>query len=251
MRCARLWHFRKCHTELWAARRQTVARIRRLSLESGGAFGAARGDEVGRKGEKAGETGVEGEAGGYADPSESEANQIEDGAEIILARNALCGGKIRVGGEQMMTARHGITPEQIEDDGDEDIGGIEKHGGGALTRLAEIGGENSGGKWDGSDAEEEEEIENQEHVVGALDVIVEAVVIDPHDADECETDQEGKVKGPIGQELARKRAAGRRRNLDVEDQQRDGDGEDAVGEGFDARGFRGQWRPPVCERESN
>ena len=73
MRCARLWHFRKCHTELWAARRQGGKKIRRLSLESGGAgaFGAARGDEVGREGEKAGETGVEGEAGGDADPSES------------------------------------------------------------------------------------------------------------------------------------------------------------------------------------
>ena len=161
------------------------------------------------------------------------------------------GGKIRVGGEQMMTARHGITPKQIEDDGDEDIGSIEKNGGGALARLAEIGGKNSGGKWDGSDAEEQQEIENQEQIIGALDVSEEAVVIDPHDADESETDQEGKVKGPIGQELARKRAAGRRRNLDVEDQQRDGDGEDAVGEGFDARGFRGQWRPQVCERESN
>lgn len=101
MRCARLWHFRKCHTERGVAGRKAFTKNRRLSLESGGAgaFGAARGDEVGREGEEAGEAGVEGEAGGDADPSESEANQIEDGAEIILARNALRGGKIRVGGE--------------------------------------------------------------------------------------------------------------------------------------------------------
>ena len=208
-------------------------------MESGGASGAASGNEVGREGEEAGEGGVEGEAGGDADPGESEADQIKDGAEVILARNALRGGEIRVGGEEMMVAGSGVPPERVENDGDEDIGGIEKHGGGALARLAEIGGEDSGGKRNGSDAEKEKKIENEEQIIGTLDVGEEAVMIDPHDADEGEADDEGNVKGPVGEELAAQRRGARRGDLDIEDQKRDGDGENAVGEGFDASGFRG------------
>ena len=222
-------------------------------MKSGGAgaFGAARGDEVGREGEEAGEAGVEGEARGHINPGETEADQIEKGAENVLARDAVSGGEIRVGGEKMMIAGGGIAPEQVERDGDVEISCAEKYGGGALTRLAEVRSEDCGGKRNGGDAEKKKEIQNHENVVGALDVIEEAVVIDPHDADECEADDEGKIERPLDEELVRERAAGRRRNFDVEDQKCDSDGEDAVGEGFDARGFRGQWRPQVCERESN
>ena len=96
-----------------------------------------------------------------------------------------------------MIAGSGIAPEKVEEGGDEDIGGIEKHGGGALARLAEIGGKNRGRKRNGSDAEEEKKIENEEQIIGTLDVGEEAVMIDPHDADKGETNDKRDVKRPI------------------------------------------------------
>jgi hypothetical protein len=47
----------------------------------------------------------------------------------------------------------------------------------------------------------------------------QAVMVDPHDADESETDEERKVRGPLAQQLLAKISAASARHLDLENQQ--------------------------------
>jgi hypothetical protein len=71
-----------------------------------------------------------------------------------------------------------------------------------------------------------------------------AVMVDPHDAYECEADEEGEIRRPLAQELAGEIGYVVARDFDFEDEQRDGDGEYAVRKSLKACGFSGQRRVP-------
>src|SRR5207248_6595002 len=74
--------------------------------------------------------------------------------------------------------------------------------------------------------------------VRALDVVEQAMVVDPHDADEGEADDKRDVSRPLAQQQRRQRHLADVtfvRNLEFQHQQRDGDGKNAVRKSFDAR----------------
>jgi hypothetical protein len=54
------------------------------------------------------------------------------------------------------------------------------------------------------------------------------MMVHPHDADKREADDERNIRGPLSQKLSRQLRSTRRRNLDLQDQQRDGDREYAI-----------------------
>src|ERR1700757_1702585 len=75
-----------------------------------------------------------------------------------------------------------------------------------------------------------------------MDVAENRVVMHPHDEDGEEAGDEGEIAGPELQQRFAQRgegcAAGRDwGNFQFEDQEGDGNGEDAVAEGFEAAGF--------------
>ena len=71
-------------------------------------------------------------------------------------------------------------------------------------------------------AEQQEEIGRHQHIVGVLDVREQAMVVDPHDADEKKAEQEAGVTRPLLRDSLPESQPFRRR-LQFEDQQRCGD----------------------------
>ena len=71
----------------------------------------------------------------------------------------------------------------------------------------------------------------------------EAVVVDPHDQDRAEAQEEGDSGWPEGEQGMDQLAAGvgiavgDDRDVEFEDEQGHGDAEDAIAESFDASGF--------------
>src|SRR5580698_10456365 len=61
------------------------------------------------------------------------------------------------------------------------------------------------------------------------------MVIDPHNPDEGETEDKGKIRGPLAQKLNGKISAAGSRNLDFQNEQSNGNGKNAVRESFDPR----------------
>jgi len=80
-----------------------------------------------------------------------------------------------------------------------------------------------------------------EEDVGAGDVADEGVVVNPHDEDGEETGDEADVVGPLVEKGFEELGVGggfaEFGGFEVEDEKSDGDGEDAVGEGFEAGSF--------------
>ncbi len=95
------------------------------------------------------------------------------------------------------------------------------------------------GKGTPGHAQEQQEVETDQAVVGAPYEAEEAMVVHPHHADVGEAGEEREVRRPESQQLRGQPAgsdlAG---DLDLEDQEGDRDGEDAVAEGFDPRRLR-------------
>src|SRR5580692_5161524 len=68
------------------------------------------------------------------------------------------------------------------------------------------------------------------------------MVIDPHNADEGETEDKSKIRGPLTEKLNGKISAAGGRNLDLQNQQSNGNGKNAVREGFDTCRFFFHWK---------
>src|SRR5215472_5681695 len=64
------------------------------------------------------------------------------------------------------------------------------------------------------------------------------MVVDPHDARKCKAQKESEVRRPLAPKRDSQGPLAGVRNLDIENQQRDGDGEHAVRKGFNASGLR-------------
>ena len=89
---------------------------------------------------------------------------------------------------------------------------------------------------------------SRKRVVDAGDHVEHAVVVRPHDEDRQEADDEGHVGRPVGEQLVPEGglAGVRGRHVQGEDEQRGGDGEDAVRERLDAAGLVDlERRPPA------
>lgn len=91
---------------------------------------------------------------------------------------------------------------------------------------------------DPDDAKQQYKVRGHEGIVGAAHVAEQPMVVDPHDADENEAEQKAAVGRPLGSESLPEGCRGGW-GLEFEHQQRGCDGEDAVGEGFNAAGFAG------------
>ena len=89
---------------------------------------------------------------------------------------------------------------------------------------------------DERDAEQEEDVDEEERPVDAAQLPQDGVVVDPDDPDRQEADGVADVRRPQPRELVREAVLAELRHLDVEDEQRRGDREDAVGERLEPRG---------------
>src|SRR5262249_44457831 len=134
-----------------------------------------------------------------------------------------------------------------KEDGDHQVEAVVESGGSARVCAREVGGEHSGGEGHNCDSEQQQQVDEEQPMIGAVDVGEDAVVVDPNDSGEEEAQQKCEVRRPLAQQLPRELSLRDRRDLDLEDQQRDGDGVYAVREGFDARSFgrHGCWRSAV------
>ena len=105
----------------------------------------------------------------------------------------------------------------------------------ALTGVVEVLAENGSGERQEGNAHEEEHVEHQEDMVSADEKLEEPVVIGPVDADHQEAQGVGAVGRPeIPERVGETLSALQMRNADLNNEQGDGDGEDAIAESFDA-----------------
>ena len=65
------------------------------------------------------------------------------------------------------------------------------------------------------------------------------MMVHPHDSDKSEADKKGHICRSLAGQGGEQVSCRRRRDLDIENEQRNGDGEYALRECFDACGFRG------------
>jgi hypothetical protein len=63
------------------------------------------------------------------------------------------------------------------------------------------------------------------------------MVVHPHDPDKSKAHQKSNIGGPGSREFPRQAIAAVMRHFEFEDQQRDGDGKNAIGERLDPRCF--------------
>ncbi|HEY4934806.1 MAG TPA: hypothetical protein VII23_24830 [Terriglobales bacterium] len=89
-------------------------------------------------------------------------------------------------------------------------------------------GQYRGGEGDDDHPEHQCEVDDQQHVIALLDVGEQAMMVDPHDADECKADEKRQVGRPLAQQLRGEISSVGTRHLDLQNQQSDGDGEYAV-----------------------
>jgi hypothetical protein len=188
----------------------------------------------GWQGEEDGEGEVDGQAQRDADPSESQADEVHEWSEGVLLRDVAGGGGERVIDEAM---GDGVAPQHIKEDGKHEVGAVVEDSGGARVHGREVDGKHGSGEGHNCDSEQQQQVHEEQPMIGAVDMREHAVMVDPHDSDEEEAQQKCEVRRPLAQQLAREISLRNRRDLDLEDEQRDGDGEYAVRESFDARSF--------------
>ena len=91
-----------------------------------------------------------------------------------------------------------MSPQDIEENGDDKVGCIEQQRGRPLVRPSEVRCQHSSRERHRRNAQQQE-VKNKERIVTALDMRKQAVMINPHDTDEREADDEGKVGRPLPQ----------------------------------------------------
>jgi len=78
--------------------------------------------------------------------------------------------------------------------------------------------QHGGGERNRAHAQQKEKVQKQKPVIRSLDVREQAVVVDPHNPDKCEAEDESKIRRPLTEKLQRKIAAPGSGDLDFQDQ---------------------------------
>ena len=87
-------------------------------------------------------------------------------------------------------------------------------------------------------------VECNQPIVLLVDQGKQSMVIEPHDTNRHEARQKGEIRRPeVQQRISKYTLSSLRRNTDLENQQRNRDGEHAVAEGFDTSRFIGRVIP--------
>src|SRR5215472_13693448 len=146
--------------------------------------------------EKACESEADADARGYTDKGRAEGHCVHHGAKTVLPGNAGYDIGIMVLDQQSASMR-GITPEHVEKDRDDDkataVNGCRCPG----LAVANIFRYKSCRERDDCDPHQQQAIQHEESLVGALDVLEETVMIDPHDQDRQETRHISKISWPL------------------------------------------------------
>src|SRR5579863_9066813 len=130
-----------------------------------------------------------------------------------------------------------ISPQEVEEDGNDEIGSVIQNRRHPLIALAEMLRQHGRRKRNRSYTQQKKKVQKQKRIIRSLDVSEQAMVIDPHNPDEGETKDKGKIRGPLPEKLDGELSAASSRNLDFQNQQSNSNGKNAVREGFDARRF--------------
>ena len=118
--------------------------------------------------------------------------------------------------------------EEEKAEGDDDHGdGVKGDGEGLDLLFDEVGGEEG----NQGEAEEEAEVGVEDALVGFADAMDEVVVVDPVNAGEGEGEKVDGERGQDGEQAGKAVLGG---DLELEHHDGDDDGDDSVGEGFEA-----------------
>ena len=101
---------------------------------------------------------------------------VEDRVERILSRNPLHGRWVHIVRQEAPLGRRRIPPEQIEDNGDKNVGCVVQNKGGSLIGLSQMRGEHSRRERNDDHIQQEEQIQNEKHVIGTGNVLKKPVV---------------------------------------------------------------------------
>src|SRR5664279_2134278 len=96
--------------------------------------------------------------------------------------------------------------------------------------MSKVRGQHRSREWNNAHAKHEAQVDDEQHVISLSDMGEEPVVIDPHNADEGEADEESEIRRPLSAQLTQEISGIGAGDLDFQNQQGYGDGEYAVGE---------------------
>jgi hypothetical protein len=85
----------------------------------------------------------------------------------------------------------------------------------------------------GRDAQQEQQVQEQQRPIHFAEEVEQRVVVDPNDADGEEADRVHGVRGPLAQQGRRQAVLVGRRHAQLEHQQRGGNAEHTITEGFE------------------
>ena len=194
--------------------------------------------------------GGEGERGG--DEGESDRHRVAQGAEREAGAGRACRRDVdpvveEVSGTGEMPPQ-GLEGERHQDH-DQAVDG-RRHMRGRV--LAQVLREHRGRPRHRGHHHQDQQVQEHQGTVDPGDVTEQLVMVDPHDADDQETHHIRGVRGPLGaQRLPQTAVFTHLGDLDLQDEQGDGDGEHTVAEGLDPAGLvhGGQTAPwPVRAR---
>jgi len=163
---------------------------------------------------------------------EGEGNRDEVGEErhpVFVLDGGVAGLEL-VG--EAKAAGDGETQKHEAETGDDHRGGVKSDGEGVELFVEDVGGEEGQER----EAEEEEEVGVEDGLVGLFGAVDEVVVVDPVNAGEGEGDGVDVEGGKDGVEAGGAVLVG---DFEFEHHDGDDDGDDAVGEGFEA-GWAGE-----------
>ena len=152
-------------------------------------------------------------------------NQIDKEGEPVLALDGLvlCLEPARVA----QTAADGQTQEEKTEASDDHGGDVDGDREGVHLLVEDVGREEGQQR----QAEEEAQVGVEDQLVGLFGAVDEVVMIDPVDADEGKGDEIEAQRGENGAEAGEAVLVG---DLQLEHHDGDDDGDDSVGEGFEA-----------------
>ncbi len=112
---------------------------------------------------------------------------------------------------------------------------------GIVVACAQVGGDGGRGERDGDHEEQQQQVEEQQRPVDLGEVLEQRVMVDPDDADGGEADRVGGEGGPVIAKLVSQRlvTGTRSGHRQVQGQQGDGHGEDAVAERLEPSAVHG------------
>ena len=148
----------------------------------------------------------------------------------IAARDPVHLAPVGVGPQQPAASADRVAPHEVEEDrgrGERDPVRDRRR---APVTGPDVGREQSRRERNEGDAEQEEDVDEEEDAVDAAELPQDRVVVHPDDPDGEEADRVADVGGPEPDKLVREAVLAELGNLDVQDEQRRGDREHAVGE---------------------